>query len=89
MSVRTTESTVTFSKSFRMADSDDLLPPGTYRLITDDEELPGMSFISYRRVATMLMIPSIESPQQHRRTTLNTSQTELDAVLLKDRQPPL
>ncbi|MCF3934138.1 hypothetical protein L1787_12010 [Acuticoccus sp. M5D2P5] len=85
MSIRTTEFTVTFHEAFRVAESEELLPPGTYRVITDDEELPGLSFIAYRRIATLLMIPSIDTPQQHRRTALSISQTELDAAIMKDR----
>lgn len=86
MAIRTTETTVRFSSPFHVADSDEMLPPGTYRLIVDDEELPGMTFMSYRRVATMLMIPSIDAPQQLKRSTLSVSQTELDAALMKDRE---
>lgn len=44
-----------------------------------------MTFLAYRRTATLLMVPSIDRPQHLPRTTLSTSQTELDAALLKDR----
>lgn len=89
MSVRTTESTVTFSESFRVADSDEILPPGTYRVVMDDEELPGTSFMAYRRVATMLMVPRIDAPAHQRRDVLTVSQTELDAALIRDRHHAL
>lgn len=39
MSVRTTESTVTFRDALSIADSDTPLPAGTYRLIMEDEEI--------------------------------------------------
>jgi hypothetical protein len=84
MAVRTTETTVTFKNAFHFADAEDALPPGTYQLIVDDEELPGMTFMSYRRVATMLLVPRLGAPQEQRRTTLYLSQTELDAALMKD-----
>jgi hypothetical protein len=86
MSVRTTESTVTFSAPFRVADNEDLLPPGTYRVVMDDEELSGLTFMSYRRIATMIAVPSVDAPVQLKRSLVSTSQTELDAALMKDRR---
>jgi hypothetical protein len=85
MSIRTSETTVTFDHPFRMADADELLPAGTYRVIVDEEELPTATFVAYRRVATTLMTPRIEAPQ-HRRVALLVSQSELEAALMKDRQ---
>ena len=36
---------------------DRLLPPGAYEVITDEEMIEGLSFPSFRRVATMIMVP--------------------------------
>jgi hypothetical protein len=48
MSVRTTETTVTFRRPFSLAALDDLQLAGTYRLTIDEEEIPPIvrSFIA-------------------------------------------
>jgi hypothetical protein len=33
------------------------LPAGAYEVVTDEEMIEGLSFASFRRVATMLMVP--------------------------------
>ncbi|GLR95016.1 hypothetical protein ACVIU7_004478 [Bradyrhizobium liaoningense] len=32
--------------------------PGAYEVITDEEMIEGLSFASFRRVATMIMVPA-------------------------------
>jgi hypothetical protein len=59
MTVRTTESEVTFTRPFRLSAFDDPQPAGTYRLVVDEEEIFGLSFLAYRRTATMLHTPAI------------------------------
>jgi hypothetical protein len=34
------------------------LPPGEYRVVTDEELIEGLSFPVYRRVATMIFLPA-------------------------------
>jgi hypothetical protein len=34
-------------------------PGGTYRLVMDEEEILGLSFLAFRRTATILHIPAI------------------------------
>lgn len=34
-------------------------PAGTYRLVTEEEEIPGLSSVAYRRTATMLHLPTL------------------------------
>ena len=58
MSIRTTETTVTFRRSFTLAALDGLQPPGTYRLVVEEEPIPGLSFVAFRRVATLLHVPA-------------------------------
>jgi hypothetical protein len=50
--------TVTFKHPFRIKGIDRLLPPGAYEVITDEEMIEGLSFASFRRVATMIMVPA-------------------------------
>ena len=34
-------------------------PAGTCRLVMEEEEIPGLTFLAYRRKATMLHIPAV------------------------------
>ncbi len=62
MSARTTETTVTFRRPFTLAALDGAQPAGTYRLVTEEEQIPGLSFVTFRRVATLLHLPAIPLP---------------------------
>lgn len=35
-----------------------MLPAGTYHVVTDEELIEGLSFPAYRRVATMIEVPT-------------------------------
>jgi len=61
MSTRTTETTITFAHAFTLSSVDGTQPPGTYRLVTDEEEISGASFIGFRRIATSLYVPAISA----------------------------
>lgn len=61
MADRTTETTVTFRHGFTLRAVDGVQPGGTYRLVTDEDAIPGLSFLAYRRVATMLHTPALGS----------------------------
>lgn len=54
---RTRDQTWTFNKTFALSGIDHLLPPGSYRVVTDEELIEGLSFSAYRRVATMMFVP--------------------------------
>src|SRR5580693_3704572 len=58
MTMRSRRETVTFKHPFRIEGVDRLLSPGAYEVITDEEMIEGLSFASYRRVATMIMVPA-------------------------------
>ncbi len=57
MTTRTRRETVDFKHPFRLDGVDRLLPPGAYQVVTDEEMIEGLSFPSFRRVATMIMLP--------------------------------
>ena len=38
-----------------------VLPAGTYRLVTEEEEIPGLSFVAFRRTAMMLHLPALST----------------------------
>lgn len=85
MSVRTRETQVTFDHPFQLSGTDGVLPAGTYRVVTDEEPILGLSFVAYRRVATMLHTPALAAPKG-KSACLAVDAAELDAALVKDRQ---
>jgi hypothetical protein len=58
MNTRSRRETVHFKHPFRIKGIDRLLPSGDYEVVTDEEMIEGLSFASYRRVATMIMVPA-------------------------------
>jgi hypothetical protein len=58
MTTRTRRESVSFAHAFRIRGIDRLLPAGAYEVITDEEMIEGLSFASFRRVATMIMVPA-------------------------------
>lgn len=83
MTVRTTETTVTFKRPFSLPELDQPQPAGTYRVITDEEEISGLSFVAFRRIATMLRLPSLATTGR-REETVNIDANELSAALTAD-----
>jgi len=61
MTIRSRKEIVTFKHPFRIRGIDRLLPAGSYEVITDEEMIEGLSFASFRRVATMMMVPAAAS----------------------------
>jgi hypothetical protein len=58
MTMRSRREVITFQHPFRIKGIDRVLPPGAYDVITDEEMIEGLSFASFRRVATMIMVPA-------------------------------
>jgi hypothetical protein len=85
MTIRTTRTTVSFSQPFKLKDLDDIQPAGDYLLDTDEELIEGLSRLAYRRVATLLHLPSTFRPQSSRTEVVLVSPAELDAALERDR----
>jgi hypothetical protein len=57
MIFRSRRETVTFKHPFRIRGLDRLLPAGAYEVVTDEETIEGLSFQSFRRVATLIKVP--------------------------------
>jgi hypothetical protein len=57
MTMRSRRETIHFKHPFRIKGIDRQLAPGAYEVITDEEMIEGLSFPSFRRVATMIMVP--------------------------------
>ena len=84
MATRSKETTLTFSKAFALSDVDRPLPAGTYRVVVDEEQIPGLSFVAFRRIATMLHVPAISTPAGSVEMFL-VNADELAAALAADR----
>jgi hypothetical protein len=57
MTMRSRRETITFRHPFRIKGIDRQLQAGAYEVVTDEEMIEGLSFASFRRVATMIMVP--------------------------------
>lgn len=79
MNIRTTETTVTFGRPFNLQAFDGTLPAGNYRLVIDEEEIVGLSFLAYRRIATMLHTPAL-SAIKGKHQVFQTDERELTAL---------
>ena len=80
MNTRTRRETVYFKHAFRIKGIDRLLPPGAYDVVTDEEMIEGLSFPSFRRVATLIMVPCA-APRQ-----ASTEMISIGSVDLADAQ---
>ena len=82
MTVRTTETTVVFRHPFVLS-SVDGPQPGTYRLVMDEEQIPGLSFLAFRRTATMLHLPAVSASSPSYQV-VSVDPAELQAALEAD-----
>src|SRR5688500_17629793 len=48
---------ITFHRSFTMKGLEGTVPPGTYCLETEEEDIDGLSFVARRCLATFLWLP--------------------------------
>jgi hypothetical protein len=80
MTTRSRREIITFRHPFRIKGIDRELPAGAYEVITDEEMIEGLSFASFRRVATMIMVPAAAP----RRSTMEM--ISIGAVELSDAQ---
>jgi hypothetical protein len=62
MTTRTTETTLTFRRPFTLSAVGQNLPAGAYRIAVDEDEILGLSFVAFRRTATMLHVPALSAP---------------------------
>ena len=82
--MRTTETTITFRHPFVLADLETEQPPGTYRLVTEEEEIPGLAVVAFRRTATLLHLPALSAHGAHQ--VVSVAPKEWRAVVEGDRR---
>jgi hypothetical protein len=80
MTMRSRRETITFRHPFRIKGIDRQLQAGAYEVITDEEMIEGLSFASFRRVATMIMVPGA-APR-----TSSMEMISINAIDLSDAQ---
>jgi hypothetical protein len=85
MAIRRTETTVTFRHPFTMPSVEGRQPAGTYRIVTDDDEVAIMPFAVKTRIATHLHTPAL-SLKAAVRNVFNITPTELSVAIEEDRQ---
>jgi hypothetical protein len=55
---RSLSKSVVFGQPFNLKGVDRVLPAGSYKVVTDEELIEGLSFPAYRRVSTMIFVPA-------------------------------
>ena len=83
MTTRSQSKSVVFSHPFELKGVDRILPPGDYRVVTDEELIEELSFPVYRRVATMIFVPA-ESHHASSVEMVAIDPKELQAALERD-----
>jgi hypothetical protein len=85
MMERTTTKTVVFHRPFAIGGVDGLLPPGSYAVEMEEELIPGVSFLAYRRVRTTMILP-IAFGITTARQVVTIDPEDLEAALVRDAQ---
>jgi len=83
MSDRSIERTLTFRRPFSLSAVEGPLPSGTYRVVTEEEQLEGLSFNAYQRTRTLIFLPANSRPGKAREI-IPIDPNELDAALAAD-----
>jgi hypothetical protein len=79
MATRTETRTTTFSRPFQLVGLDGLQAPGAYLVEIDEETIDELSFVAWRRTATMIHIRRNGTTQ-----VFPVDAAELDACLRRD-----
>jgi hypothetical protein len=85
MTARTCKKTVTFARPFFLSGIGEVQPAGVYTVVSEEEEIPGLSFSAYRRVATLISLPTSGGGTGER--VANIDPLELQAAQERDAEP--
>ncbi len=83
MSIRTTETAVTFRRPFSLSSIEGIQPAGTYQVSADEEQIAGLSFVAYARITTLLYLPA-DARSDATRQVVKVDPAELAAALEQD-----
>jgi hypothetical protein len=87
MSIRTRTETITFRHPFSLKGVEQVLPGGDYRVLTDEALIEGLSFPAYRRISTMIFVPS-QFYQSSAVELLTVDPLDLSDAQARDRATP-
>ncbi|MBF9194650.1 hypothetical protein [Microvirga terrestris] len=87
MTLRTTSRTITFARPFSLDGLDETQPAGSYTVQTDEEPIEGLSFLAYRRVATVIFLRLTHRGAGSFQAILVTPEA-LEAALTQDASGP-
>ena len=88
MATRTTETSVTFRHPFALTSLDGTQPPGVDQLVVDEDEIDGLSFLAFRRTATMLHLPALAKVAARTHQVFLVDAEELASALEADAKGP-
>lgn len=80
MFTRTKTRTVHFNGPFTLTGLEGFYPPGDYQIQDDEEQIIGISWLAYRRVAT-----TMEIVNGRKTSIVDIDPSELDAALENDK----
>jgi hypothetical protein len=83
MTVRTTSATITFTHPFNLSGTDEVQPPGTYTIETNEELLQTSLVPAYRRISTLMRLPA-RSTGAALTQMVPTDPAELAAIMAGD-----
>lgn len=93
MPTRTQERLVTIRQPFELANADKPLPKGTYRIVSEEESIEGLSFLAYRSTYRAIAVPlhdrgvaSADPRGSASEELIPISLEELDRILEMDRR---
>lgn len=84
MELRTHRSRVTFTSQFFLHGFTNAMPAGEYCVEYDEEQIDGLSFTAFRRVATFIHLPSVTSGRSTTQV-VEVDAAELETALAIDR----
>ena len=80
--IRSTTMDITFCHAFALKGLESAVPPGTYRIDIEEEQIDGLSFLAYRRLATFIRVPV--AGRSGSSQDLLVDPKELEQALLRD-----
>lgn len=83
MTIRSRREVINFAHPARIKGIDRVLAAGAYDVVTDDELIEGLSFPSYRRVATMIFVPGAP-PRQASMEMISVASSDLADAQARD-----
>jgi hypothetical protein len=86
MTLRTTQTFVTFNRPFWLEKGAEPQSAGTYVVQTDEELIEGLSFLAYRRVATRISLPLKAAPKGSCQIIV-IEPADLESALMRDGGP--